>query len=211
MEPTDPRQLRISDTDRHQVAEVLREAAGEGRLDVDELEQRLEATYAAKTYGDLVPLTVDLPTSGVPAPLAGSQPVARSSRSPHTGGPRHDGSYAVMSETKRTGAWTLPGDHTAVAVMGSVVLDLRDAELGRESVINAHAVMGSVEVVVDAWTRVELGGVPVMGAFQMGRESVEAELSPDSPLVRIKGLALMGSVEVRRKGEPRQRRKRLGR
>ncbi|GAB3992263.1 DUF1707 SHOCT-like domain-containing protein [Nocardioides marmoraquaticus] len=210
MEPTDPRQLRISDTDRHQVAELLREAAGEGRLDVEELEERLEATYAAKTYGDLVPLTVDLPTGNVPAPLAGSLPVSRSSRTPHVGGPRHDGSYAVMSETKRTGAWTLPAEHTAVAVMGSVVLDLRDAELGRESVINAHTVMGSVEVVVDAWTRVELSGVPVMGAFQMGRESVGAELSAESPVVRIKGFALMGSVEVKRKGEPRQRRKLLG-
>ena len=57
----DPTQLRISDADRHQVAEILREAAGEGRLDIDELDQRLEATYAARTYADLVPITLDLP------------------------------------------------------------------------------------------------------------------------------------------------------
>jgi hypothetical protein len=38
--------MRISDADRHQVSEVLREAAGEGRLDWEELEQRLEAPCA---------------------------------------------------------------------------------------------------------------------------------------------------------------------
>ena len=49
------RQLRVSDEDRHKVAEILREAAGEGRIDLEELDERLEATYAAKTYADLVP------------------------------------------------------------------------------------------------------------------------------------------------------------
>ena len=42
----DPARLRISDTERHQVAEILREAAGEGRLDLEELDQRLEATLS---------------------------------------------------------------------------------------------------------------------------------------------------------------------
>jgi hypothetical protein len=54
LEGRDPAQMRISDADRHRVAEVLRDAAGEGRLDLSELEERLEATWAAKTYGDLV-------------------------------------------------------------------------------------------------------------------------------------------------------------
>ena len=49
--------MRISDADRHQVAEILRQAAGEGRIDIDELDERLEATYAARTYADLVPIT----------------------------------------------------------------------------------------------------------------------------------------------------------
>ena len=52
--------LRVSDKERHEVAEVLREAAGEGRITLEELDERLEATYAARTYADLVPLTADL-------------------------------------------------------------------------------------------------------------------------------------------------------
>src|SRR3954447_227022 len=66
----DPAQLRISDAERHQVAELLREAAGEGRLDIDELDQRLEATYAARTYADLVPITFDLPSHPHARPVA---------------------------------------------------------------------------------------------------------------------------------------------
>ncbi len=66
--PGDPAHLRVSDEDRHKVAEILREAAGEGRIDLDELDERLGATYAAKTYADLVPITLDLPIAGMPTP-----------------------------------------------------------------------------------------------------------------------------------------------
>ncbi len=66
----DRSRLRISDADRHQVAELLREAAGEGRLDIEELDERLEAAYSAKTYGDLVPLTADLPVNAPQHPPA---------------------------------------------------------------------------------------------------------------------------------------------
>jgi lysylphosphatidylglycerol synthetase-like protein (DUF2156 family) len=53
--------LRASDADRDAVAERLRRAAVEGRLEPDELEQRLEAAFRARTYGELNRLLVDLP------------------------------------------------------------------------------------------------------------------------------------------------------
>jgi hypothetical protein len=67
---------RISDADRERVAELLRRAAGDGRLDIEELEQRLESAYAAKTYGELVPITQDLPVAGAShlTPLADPTP-----------------------------------------------------------------------------------------------------------------------------------------
>jgi DUF1707 SHOCT-like domain len=55
--------LRASDADREQVAERLRYAMAEGRLSGDELEQRLEALYAARTYGELDVVLVDLPVN----------------------------------------------------------------------------------------------------------------------------------------------------
>jgi hypothetical protein len=53
--------LRASDADREQVAERLRHATAEGRLTADELEERLEGVFAARTYGELDALVADLP------------------------------------------------------------------------------------------------------------------------------------------------------
>jgi hypothetical protein len=92
--------------------------------------------------------------------------------------------------------------------MGSVVLDLRQAALapGRETVITANAVMGSVEVIVDTWTDVVVSGVGIMGDFSDSSAKVERVIGPSSPVVRVRGLALMGSVNVKRRGASRSRR-----
>jgi len=203
-----PAQLRISDDDRHKVAEVLRQAAGEGRIDLDELDQRLEATYQAKTYGELVPITVDLPVAGAArgvAPRPALAPVGPV-------GPAHVSSVAIMSDTKRLGRWQVGETHSAFAVMGSVTLDLREALFeSHEVVINASAIMGEVKVVVNAATVVVVEGIGVMGEYKQQRDKVPAENTADSPVVRLKGLSLMGSVTVQRKGAPGQSmRKRLG-
>jgi len=57
--------LRASDADREQVAERLRHATAEGRLVPEELEERLEAVFAARTYGELDAIVSDLPGAPV--------------------------------------------------------------------------------------------------------------------------------------------------
>lgn len=202
----DPSRLRISDADRHEVAEVLREAAGEGRLDLDELDERLEATWAARTYTDLVPITIDLPTRDQVA-----TPLPTPTAALPTTGPRHETSLAIMGGQDRVGVWVVPPTHNAFALMGGITLDLRQAIFTtREVVINASAVMGGVDVVVNAHTRVSVDGVGIMGSFEEGRSRVVPQHDQDSPLVRVRGLALMGAVTVTRKqvaGEPRPKRR----
>jgi DUF1707 SHOCT-like domain len=55
------RSLRVGDDDREQVASVLRDQHVAGRIDTDELQERLDRCYAAKTYGELDQLIADLP------------------------------------------------------------------------------------------------------------------------------------------------------
>ena len=199
----DPSQLRVSDADRHAVADLLREAAGEGRIDLDELDERLDAAYSAKTYADLVPITIDLPVAGTaPAPpTAAGPPVLRRQVLPAT--VTHESSVGIMSETKRRGAWLVPPRHTAVAFMGSVVLDMREATFAaREVTIQANAVMAGIDVIVDAYTQVVVDGMGIMGDFSQARDKVPAQLSRDSPVVRVTGFALMAGVTVTRKGPP---------
>jgi hypothetical protein len=56
-------QTRASDAEREHTAETLRTHAAAGRLDPDELEERLGHAFAAQTRGDLAPLVADLPTT----------------------------------------------------------------------------------------------------------------------------------------------------
>jgi hypothetical protein len=215
MDRPEPSRLRISDDDRHQVAEVLRRAAGEGRLDLEELDERLEATFRAKTYGDLVPITADLPvrTSDVlPAVPQATPPAVGHVGSPVVPAATYTSSVSVLGDCTRRGVWRMPQEHTAFAFLGSVTLDLREAVFeAREVTVNAVSILAGVDVVVNAGTQVVVDGVGVMGDFNQARDKVAAELSPTSPVVRVKGMALLGSVTVRRKempGEPRRRRDR---
>jgi len=84
---TDPSdaQMRASDADREAVAERLRQAHAEGRLTIEEFQERLDTTYAARTHGDLAPLTRDLPAN---------LPSRRPDRSPQRSGAAHRGAWA---------------------------------------------------------------------------------------------------------------------
>ncbi len=196
LERPDPSRLRISDADRHRVAELLRDAAGEGRIDIEELDERLEATYAAKTYADLVPITVDLPAHpqhAAPAVPRETAPVQAT----------FENSLSIMGDCTRKGAWLVPARHNAFALMGGITLDMREATFAaRETVVYANAVMAGIDIYVDARTHVVVEGVGIMGAFDQGRDRVPAEITADSPVVRVKGFALMAGVTVTRKGPP---------
>ena len=60
--------LRAADADRETTAERIRRSHSEGRLDTDELQQRLERCYQAKTVGELDELVTDLPPQEQPSP-----------------------------------------------------------------------------------------------------------------------------------------------
>ena len=198
--------MRISDNDRQKVADVLREAAGEGRIDLEELDERLGLTFAAKTYADLVPITADLHVPAHPQPARA--PVPRQGAVPAIG---HASSMAIMAECKRQGVWMVPEHHSAFALMGSVVLDLRQAQLSaHETHINASSIMGEVKIIVPAHYDVVIGGMPIMGEFGHGKDKTPAEIGPDSPVVRVRGMALMGSVTVQRQPAPGTPKKFLG-
>ena len=216
MDRPDPSRLRVSDEDRHKVAEVLRQAAGEGRIDLDELDERLEATYSAKTYGDLVPITADLPvrtTGSLPAPPPSAPPAVRpAAYQPAVPAATYESSMSFMGDCSRRGVWRVPEQHTAFSMMGSVTLDLREAVFGANEVtINAVAIMAGIDIIVNPWTQVIVDGVGIMGDFSQSRDKAPAELTAGSPVVRVKGLALMAGVNVQRKPMPGEPRKRLGR
>jgi len=94
--------IRTSDQEREQVAEILRAAMAEGRLNLEEGEERLAAAYAAKYRDDLRPLTADLPDGGRRA-LADT-PEARLATRRHL---RRHASFVVAAALVLTGIWVL--------------------------------------------------------------------------------------------------------
>jgi hypothetical protein len=197
MSELEPSQLRVSDADRHRVAELLREAAGEGRLQLDELDERLEQAYAARTYADLVPVTADLPTR-LTGPPARTNEVA-----PRGATTSFDRSLAILGGTTRRGVWQIGATHTAVAVMGGVEIDLTDVVFSAPvTEIRAYAFWGGIDIRVGAHTRIEVDGAGIMGGFAQSSDEVDAELDDSSPVLRVTGFALMGGVNVARR-EPR--------
>ncbi|MFS8201833.1 DUF1707 SHOCT-like domain-containing protein [Streptomyces sp. CWNU-52B] len=202
-------ELRASDADREQVAEVLRDALAEGRLDMAEFEERLETTYKARTYKDLEPVTRDLPAPGVsaPAPPSAVSMVKRPAGSVDHGdwagrivggeGSSRWG-VAIMSGFERRGHWTAPRRFNSFAFWGGGVIDLREANFADgEIVLNCVAIMGGTSVIVPPGVEVLVRGIGIMGGFDHGQEGVPGD--PGAPRVVVRGFAFWGGVGVERK------------
>jgi Domain of unknown function (DUF1707) len=69
--------MRTSDAERQRVAELLRDACGEGRLTPEELEERLDRLFAGTTVADITVLVRDLPGGGAVIPRHGRGPAPR--------------------------------------------------------------------------------------------------------------------------------------
>ncbi|MGI5139729.1 MULTISPECIES: DUF1707 SHOCT-like domain-containing protein [unclassified Streptomyces] len=194
--------LRASDADRERVAEVLRDALAEGRLDMEEFEERLEATYKARTYGELAPITRDLPAAGVTAPPVSlvKEPVGDGDWAGRVVG--GDGSstwaVAIMSGFQRKGRWTVPKRFSSFVLWGGGEIDLREAHFAdREVEINCVAIMGGVSVIVPPGVEVVVRGIGIMGGFDHREEGVPGEAG--APRVIVTGFAFWGGVGVERK------------
>ncbi|WP_431911404.1 DUF1707 SHOCT-like domain-containing protein [Nonomuraea jabiensis] len=186
---TDPGGLRASDAEREAVVEQLRVASVEGRLTLAELTDRTEAAYSATTHAELALLTQDLPAGAtpVPAPAAGAAPVPE--------GRKRRWFVGVMGDSKRRGTWRIDQELGAVAVMGDVVLDLREAEVRTDMVdIMAVSVMGDVKIIVPDGVNVDLDGMAVMGDKRV--DVIQAAPGMNVPVVRVRAYAVMGDVKV---------------
>jgi hypothetical protein len=189
-----PPDLRVSDADRERIAERLREAAGEGRLTVEELDERLDAAYAARTGSDLAPLTADLPE---PAP--GAEPAMQR----HAGGRRRRWMVAVMGASNLHGRWLAGRKLTSIAIMGGGEIDLRNAVLTEgELRITIFSFMGGVNVVVPPGVDVECSGFALMGGNDT--HVPPQDLPPGARRVHVRAISVMGGSDVKMKRRDRK-------
>lgn len=195
---TQPDHIRVSDDERRVIEQVLATAYADGRITADEHSERIDRLWAAKTFGELRPLTSDLvaveqqvrfdlapkPADGLPRAVVDTVNPTRDS----------ERLTAIMSSVKRLDSpWRLREHTNITTIMGDAKLDLRNAVFeARTSHIHLMCVMGEVKLYVPAGVRVRIEATTVMG--DTGLLGLQPE--DDSPEILIDGLVLMGDVKV---------------
>jgi hypothetical protein len=179
-----PRQFRVSDADRDQVAEVLHAAYAEGRISLDEHAERTSAALEARTFDDLAVLTSDL----VPAEPRPALSLVR-----HTGEPERI--TALLTESKRRGPLPVDRALQVNVALGSALLDLTEATFTtREVDIHCTQFMGSITIRVRPGTTVRFEAANVLGDSSV---KGVGEPSNAEPTIVVRGTNILGEIKVR--------------
>lgn len=188
--------MRASDADRDRVADILREALAEGRLDAEEHSERIDAVYRAKTLGELEPLVRDLP-AGRPQEAAATASVEYRAQAPASGTGAKDNLVAIFSGTTRKGRFRVPGKINAVAIFGGIEIDLTEAVFEQQHLqINTTAVFGGIDIRVPENVTLRQKGAGIFGGFDV--HTAESG-DPNAPVVLVEGAAVFGGVEAKPK------------
>lgn len=192
----DSKPLRASDADRDRITDILHNAFAEGRLDSDEMTERLTAARDAKTHADLDPLIADLPegmdlrepdghSDDVPSP--DERRPAQNSSPPLNAIAVFGGSDHLMRPSQDLGR--------TVSVFGGSDLDLRNAlGPGKTVELDCYNVFGGDDVIIDDDTEVRNEMISIMGGVEI---KVDSGTGENGTLV-LRGLNIFGGVSVRR-------------
>ena len=191
-EPASPAQLRASHEDRDQVIEALRVAAGDGRLTADELDERIEAAFGAKTYGELAALVRDLPTAGVRGVLPDARPG-------NAAAPVKDliKIECQSGSAVRNGRWVVPRQMQVRVSSGQVTLDLTDAVIAHQVLaIDAEVRSGHLKLITRPGIVLDTDDVVI----RSGKVKVKAPWGTEVPttlVVTVTGKVGSGVISAR--------------
>ena len=175
--------IRASDDERRAATDLLGRAASEGRLNLEEHAERVDAALAATHRDQLDELTSDLPDGSaleVASPMAASATPVRV--------------HSVFGDIKRSGAWSVPDRGAWRTVFGDLKLDLRQARLTSATTeIELRTIFGDVELLVPPGVLVEVHCRTVFGDV---RQQNLAPAAPGAPRLVLTGDCVFGDVRV---------------
>ena len=186
-------------TTRQQAIDALCEHFANDVLSVEEFERRVDRAHKAESLDEIGKLLADLPSGDLPVRREDVAPnaIERAQASVPASRVKERGwMVAALGGVERKGRWIPARQNYAVAVMGGVNLDFREALLPPgETEVWIFTVMGGAEIIVPPGLTVESDGVAILGSFEHTEDSV-LNPDPDAPVLRVRGLAVMGGVEV---------------
>jgi hypothetical protein len=190
--------LRASDADRERVVDILRRAAGDGRLDVQELDERVSAAYTIRTLTELEELTLDLVPAGHAEPIstADGGVVVR----PGQGGTERI--ISIMGGHDRRGRWRVGRDLLVLSIMGGADLDFQNAEVAdRTTTIRVFTIMGGAELRFPPGVDVQVSKFALMGGHDVKLDDTAPP--PGAPVFHVRLFSLMGGAEIRQGPKPK--------
>lgn len=194
---------RAGDADRERTAELLRSAGAEGRLTVEELEERVSLALAARTRPELVALLADLGQAAGLDTLNRAGPAALAPR------PETRRTVSIMSGTRRSGVWRPAETGLVLDVMGGSQIDLTEAELVYPvTTLRVISIMGGAKIRVPDGVEVHVTKLAIMGgtAVSLGDERPP----PGAPVLHLRLLSIMGGIKVKRGRRRRDALRRAG-
>jgi len=188
MSPADT--ARAADADREAAAEKLRVAAAEGRIDFEELDDRLGQAYSAATYGQLRALVADLPIQPASMPRHDALPEPETLALKTTGG----------RNLKQSGRWTVPRRITAEAPTGFITIDFTQASCAhREVVVEAvtQSPTGWIRLILpDGWAA-RIGPSSTSTSHISNKAAETAD--PGAPTVIVTGHPVHGYIKIKQR------------
>jgi hypothetical protein len=183
--------LRASDADRERTVDILRVAAGDGRLTAAELDERVEVALTARTAAELAALTADLPaTPGLAGPAPQAKELIRIER--------------FGGNDKRVGRWVVPHRMEIKATGGNVTLDFTEAVITQPALrlgVQLHG--GNLVLVTRPGIEVDTDELAMAG----GNVKIKPAQGPQPPAlltVEITGRIFGGNLVARPPRPPRR-------
>jgi hypothetical protein len=180
--------LRVSHEDRDQVAEVLRVAAGDGRLTANERDERLERALTARTYGELAVLTTDLPD-----PASAGTGLAGPGGVPPASPKELLKIHLTSGNSERHGRWVVPSRMDLKVTSGNIRLDFAEAVSNASTLhIDAEVRSGNITLLTRPGIAVDFDDVVVRSGNVRKREHRRAAAAAVLP-----GVAAARATTVR--------------
>lgn len=191
--------------ERERVVQELCSAYAHDQLTTGELETRLERVYKSTDRGELATLLLGIPAVNLPVPAPRwapppaypPAPVSPPRPAPDARGralaPDEARFVSVFSEIKKVGAWVVKPRISARAVLGSLHLDMREAEIPAQGVdIDVDCFLGDTTIILPPGVGADVDCSSIMATIE---DKTKAAF-PGAPRVRVRGGAVMASITV---------------
>ncbi len=177
------RDMRLSNAEREGVVARLNAAAGEGRITLDEFQERVDGVLRAQTYGEIAPYVADLPAG----PIGAAAP------------PREVAEIrSTATSLRRRGRWSVPRRLLVHSKAGSVKLDFTEAVITTSVVdVVLDVVAGSTTLVLPGGASVDADEVHMIaGGLRVRGVPGQSDAAPGPHFV-VSGQQKAGSLTIR--------------